>query len=255
MKKFFTTVLAVAALTLSAKAGVIEDALKAISDYDVLKTGAAITTMAKEENVGMEVFRADGLKGNLYTGGYGVNLRKEGGVLGITNTMVVEGFYNGNFDLTVKYEIAMVPQATLTPRSVKPDGTAAEYATATEAKIVPCLVIKDFIYVPLEADGIQIPFFGYASNADPSGLDNLHFDAITMPNIAASLAELIPSDVLAKLIKAAVDTQIQNQTIRNLIGSIIDGVIGDGSDPSKYLSLLDGAKIKAYRSFRVLKSL
>lgn len=247
MKKLFCSVIALTALTFGAKADLVSDAIKAIQDFDALKTPLAVSTMAKDDNVGMEVFRANGLKGDLYTGGYGVNIRKEGGLLGITNTMVVEGFYYGNFDLTVKYVAAMLPEATLTPRATKPDGTPAEYTTATEAKIVPCLVIKNFIYVPLEVENVNIPLFGYVSNADPSGLDNLHFNAVTMPNIAESIAELIPADLLAKIIKAAVDSQLQNETIRNLVGKVIDGIIGDGSDPAKYLSLLDGAKVNAFR--------
>lgn len=241
MKRFMFGVALLATFAGCANASAITDLFSQVKDFDLIKTPLAITTLSKEKNVAMEVFRSGGMKGSLYENGYGVKLVKASGLL--PTSMTVEGFYNGNFDLTVKYAGVMTMEPTLTAREVKPDGTPAEYA-GQEATITPCLVIKDLIYVPLPSN---IPVMGYYSNNDPTGFDNLHFDAVTMPNIAETIAGMIGgNEALVALIKAAITSSMENETIKNLVGSLIDRIVGDGSDAS-YLKLLDDAKLNAFQ--------
>lgn len=238
--------LAVICTALSSHANLITDFIKGIDDYDVLTLTKA-SQMFKDENVGMEVFRASGLKGSLYQDGCGVNLTSQG------TTYTIEGFYNGNFDVKMGNAlVAYTLNGEDNPgRETKPDGTPGDYA-GKYLSITPCLVIKDIIYVPLDLSNIELigsldgmsNVMGYASKDDGSGLTNLHFDAISMPNLGSSLSTLIPAESLAALIKAGVNASLQNETIRQLVGGIIDGIVGSGED-ANYLSLLDGAKLNA----------
>ena len=109
-----------------ANASAITDLFSQVKDFDLIKTPLAISTLSNEKNVAMEVFRSGGMKGSLYENGYGVKLVKASGLL--PTSMTVEGFYNGNFDLPIKYAAVMTMEPTLTAREVKPDGTPAEYA-------------------------------------------------------------------------------------------------------------------------------
>jgi hypothetical protein len=232
--------LALMSIGATTQAASISDLLKLISDYDAAKTLTAVTDMAKAENIGMETFRASGLKGSLYCSGSGVTLTNVGSTL--SRKMKVEGFYGGNFDLTLAYSGIFQPESyTLSARSVKPDGTPGDYVGAT-AQLTPCIVLLNLIYVPVE----QLPLFGYASSNEGTGLKNLCFNAVEVTDAAAYLLEYIPKETLVELLKQAVNSQVSNSTIQAIIGSVLDRIIADGSDDA-YLTLLEGAKLNAMK--------
>lgn len=76
------------------------------------------------EGHAIEVCQADLNKRALHEHCYGVNLSKTG-----TTTGKIEGFYNGNFDVTFTYLLGngTLQEGPFEARATKPDGSAGEY--------------------------------------------------------------------------------------------------------------------------------
>jgi hypothetical protein len=246
MKKSLILFLSASAMSAQLNASVIDDlqsAAESFTNYDFTETAKAISTMSGADNVGMEAFIASTLKGSLYASSNGVNLVKNS-----LTSMTVEGFCNGNFDLPLNYKLAYFTVSTdeLTARETKPDGTPGDYV-GKKAKITPCIVIKNVVYVPLDLatfSSLSMPLLGYYADNDANGLDNLCFDTLEMPNLASTLLQYVDKDTLASVIKQAIQSQSSSST---LVSSVMNSIIDSLVDSDAIIALLDDAKFNAFK--------